>query len=129
MWDYKANMSALKMMQTRLKSLCSVRGHNYEAHSVNGASDPVSEVVHQVLLLERKMKEREGKIRVVHNLERDLLSGYTGRKVLLWIMWLRYFEHKDVEAVQRELRMSRTTLYRRTLELQGLAEKYCADVS
>lgn len=129
LWDYRANVAMLEMLRARVQELQSVRGHSYEAHSMNGISDPVAEVTNKVLGYEKKMEKTKTWIEPVRTLEEDLRAGKAGRSSLLWILWLKYFDHMGIDDVKRELSVSGSTLYRQTLELLRLAKGYFADVS
>ncbi len=124
LWDYNKNEERLKELKETQEGLMSVHGQSYEAHSVNGVSDPVSQVVGKVIYLEKKMQKTGELVLPVRRLTADLSSCIDDRSMLLWILFLRYFRHKTKHEVKRELGLSGSTLYRRTLELLKLAGSY-----
>ncbi len=127
LWDYKANVAMLEILTLRLGALRSVHGHNYEAHSVNGASDPVANVTGQILDLEKKIHRTGLMVYPVQRLEADLKGNAQPTYHMQEILKLRYFEHNSREYVQSELGLSQTTYWRRQEELLRLARKYLAE--
>ena len=124
LWDYRKNEERLKELKETQNSLMSVHGQSYGLHSVNGVSDPVSKVVGKVIYLEKKMQKTGELVMPVRRLTADLSKCVDERSMLLWILLLRYFRHKTKHEVKRELGLSGSTLYRRTLELLKLAGSY-----
>ncbi|MBQ6033911.1 MAG: hypothetical protein IJL33_00260 [Ruminococcus sp.] len=124
LWEYRANAGALKLMREELSGLMSVRGQNYEAHAVNGVSDPVNEVVQRVMKLERSISRIERYTRPVEALSEYLSGGEMHTYHMMEILRLNYIEHGDHEAVMREIGISPATYWRRRRELLRLARKY-----
>ena len=74
LWNYRMNVMKAEEMRLICSWLMSVRGQDYGAHTVNGVSDPVLEVVHRKLQLEKKIAVLEREIRVVENLKDSLMA-------------------------------------------------------
>ena len=127
LWDYKANIAMLETLKLKAVELRSVHGHDYEAHSVNGISDPVAEVTGKILVLEKKIRKVSLMVIPVGKLEADLKGNAQPTRHIEGILKLRYFEHNNREYVQGELGLSRTTYWRRHDELMRLARKYLAE--
>ena len=125
LWDYPANVAELEELRYEYDSLKSVECQKYEAHTPNGASDPVSEVVHRRLKLERRMRGLERRIRPVKRLRDDLKQGSEARiSQMRAVLKLRYMEHKSHDDVIRQMSVSKATYTRRLRELLRLARKY-----
>lgn len=58
MYNYQANQSQALELEERKKNLTSVHGHNYEAHIMNGESNPVLDRTHKVLKIETRLASR-----------------------------------------------------------------------
>ena len=62
LWDYNSNVAELSELEYQHDDLMSVQGHSYEVHGENTLSDPVSEVVHRRLKLERRMQKLKSRM-------------------------------------------------------------------
>ena len=111
-------------MLDAIADLQSVRGHSYEAHTTNGASDPVAEVTNKILNLERCIRNSEKKTRPVERLQADLTGDNLNYAQMGEILRRKYIEHEPTDTVKRELSISGSTYWRRTRELLRLAKKY-----
>lgn len=56
LWNYRLNVQKSEEMRLIYLCLMSVRGQDYGAHTVNGVSDAVLEVVHRKMAIEKKLK-------------------------------------------------------------------------
>ena len=126
MYNYQANQSQALELEERKKNLISVHGHNYEAHVLNGESNPVLDRTHKVLKIETRLKKLESCIRPVRNLHQDLKEIYTDKKQVLLILEKKYFKHETQKHIQDELHISQPTYWRRNDELMKLARQYFA---
>ncbi len=124
MWNYRRNVSKAGRMRLIMELLQSVRGQDYGAHTVNGVSDPVLEVVHRKLRLEKKIAILEREIRVVENLKDSLMAEELRICQMRGILKGRYMEHKEPDRVMRELGLTKPTYYRRNSELIERAREY-----
>lgn len=124
LWDYRANVAMLEILQGKLRALQSVHGHNYEAHVENGASDPVAMRTDKVLNMERKIKRTEQLVFPVNRLVSDLSGSSHPTRQMSEILRLKYFDHNSREYVQTKLSISQPTYWRRHEELMRLARKY-----
>ena len=124
LWDYKANIAMLETLKLKAVELRSVHGHDYEAHSVNGISDPVAEVAARKIVIEEKIHRTGERVKPVRQLHEDLTKCTDERNALVWILRLKYFEHLSADDMKRELSVSGATLYRRTMELLRIAGHY-----
>lgn len=127
LWNYHDNVKKVKELRLLLNLLMSVHGQNYSAaHAVNGVSDPVGDVVHKVLALERKIAGTEKAIQAVDSLAASLILNVKELNIwqMLGILECRYMEHKNPYKVMRELGITKGTYYRRNNELIGRAEEY-----
>ena len=128
MYNYLANVNQLSELKERLKTLMSVRGHNYEAHIPNGTSDPVCNVAGKKIETERKIYELESYTRPVSKLRHALRYEYRTASQMLKLLELKYFRQEKPREVQERMHISSATYWRRTQELMRLAKKYfCAD--
>ena len=124
LWNYRMNVMKAEEMRLICSWLMSVRGQDYGAHTVNGVSDPVSEVVHRKLRLEKKIAILEREIRVVENLKDSLMAEELRICQMRGILKGRYMEHKEPDRVMRELGLTKPTYYRRNSELIERAMEY-----
>ena len=124
MWNYRQNVTRAGKMRMIKELLQSVRGQDYGAHTVNGVSDPVMEVVHRKLELERKMSVLEREIQAVESLKASLPVEELNTWQMLGILKNRYMEHKEPDRVMRELGITKATYYRRNNELIERAGEY-----
>lgn len=127
LWEYRENQGALILMREELSELKSIHGQNYSPHSTNGVSDPVSDVAHRVIVLERKIQQIEKRIKPVSRLKEALMGSEMRVHHMREILRLRYFEHESSETVIREMGISEATYFRRCGELKRLARKYICD--
>lgn len=104
--------------------LQSVRGQDYGAHTVNGVSNPVLEVVHRKLAIEKKIKSLEKDIQVVDGVKDSLDVTELTDWQMLGILEQRYMAHKEPDTVMRELGITKATYYRRNNELISRTELY-----
>ena len=124
LWEYKANKGALALLREELAGLKSVHGQELKLHTENGVSDPVSEVAHQVLILEQKISRLEKHTRPVEKLQEYLTSSDERTYHMSEILKLKYFDHKDTDLVIKKIGISEATYFRRCSELKRLARKY-----
>ncbi len=124
LYDYKANKALLEFLITEQESLMSMHGANYSLFDTNNVSDPVSEVAHRALELEKKIKNVEKQINSVDRLYADLCGSAFYMHQMREILRLKYFEHHDKNVIKEALSISNSTLWRRTHELLRLAKKY-----
>ena len=124
LWNYRSNeRKAIELRALKVK-LASVRGQDYGAHTVNGVSDPVLEVVHRKLELEKRIARLEVEIRAVKRLKASLSVEELNTWQMRGILIKRYMEHKEPDRVMRELGITKATYYRRNNELVERAKKY-----
>ena len=124
LYDYKANVAKLEMMQEELDDLMSLHGQSYEIFKSHGEADPVANAVNQRLKLEIKIKEIKRRIKPVEKLIEDLKGTSLRVRQMAEILRLRYFQHEDKTIIMEKLAVSSSTLWRRTNELIALAERY-----
>ena len=125
LWDYNSNVAELSELEYQHDDLMSVQGHSYEVHGENTLSDPVSEVVHRRLKLERRMQKLKSRIRPVRKLYDDLSIGTDARITQMrGVLKMRYMEHKSHEDVMRNMAVSKATYWRRVSELLRLTRRY-----
>ncbi|MBQ3395023.1 MAG: hypothetical protein IJG55_01675 [Synergistaceae bacterium] len=124
MYNYPANMTQMSELKERLKTLMSVRGHNYEAHIPNVTSDPVSNIAGNKIETERKIRELENYTRPVSKLHHALKYEYRTANQMLKLLELKYFRQEKPREVQEKMHISQATYWRRTQELMRLAKKY-----
>lgn len=124
LWNYRQNQSKAEEMREMYMLLASVRGQDYGAHTVNGVSDPVSEVVHRKLEIEKKLMSLSRQIKLVEDVQSSLDVRELRDGQMLGILRLRYMEHKEPDMVMREMGITKPTYYRRNNELIELAGKY-----
>ena len=124
LWNYRQNVRKAEKLKLLLDSLISVQGQSYNTHSVNGVSDAVGEVVHKKIELGKKIAKLERDIRVVENLRDSLPVEELDTWQMLGILTHRYMEHKEPDAVMRELGITKATYYRRNNELIVRAREY-----
>lgn len=127
LWEYRENQGALRMMREELSGLSSVHGQDYSPHTVNGVSDPVSDIAHRVIKLERKIEQMEKQIKPVEMLQDALVGSEMRIHHMREILRLKYFEHESSEMVIRKMGISEATYFRRCGELKRLARKYICD--
>lgn len=125
LYNYCDNLALLEHSRTELKSLQSLQAQSYEAHSGNGISNPVFEVIAKIISLEQKIKALLRHTSPVTRLFRTLTSINTLRhSQMACILKLRYFAHHSVNKVIREMAISQPTYWRRNDELLRLAKQY-----
>ena len=117
LWNYRQNQRNAEEMREMYMLLASVRGQDYGAHTVNGVSDPVSEVVHRKLGIEKRLKSLERQIKVVEDVQSGLDVKELRDGQMLGILKLRYMEHKEPDIVMREMGITKPTYYSRNNEL------------
>lgn len=113
LWNYHKNVKNVGKYRAVLKTLQSVRGQDYGAHTVNGVSDPVSEVVHRKIVLEKKIASAEREIQAVERLKNSLPLEELNTWQMCGILLKRYIEYKRADTVMRELGITKMTYYRR----------------
>ena len=126
LYNYRPNLIQFEKLKDKLQSLISVRGHNYEAHIPNVASDPVADVTDKRVRIEKRINELECYITPVNNLCYDLQHVYSGMHQINKILQMKYFGHEPMNSILRELHISQPTYWRRTQELIRLAKLYFA---
>ena len=126
LWEYRANLGMLEQLRYEIKNLRSVRGHSYEAHVQYGVSDAVADVVHKLLVLEKRIRRTEGDTEPVSRLHRDFEAGAYREKYMRDIFDMRYMEHQTVDYIMRALHISQPTYWRGKDALLHLAGKYFA---
>ena len=124
MYNYESNREKAIRLRSKLNSLMSVRGHSYEAHTANGTSDPVSEVVSKRLDIESKIRKLEGYITPVKELEEGLKSEGNRTEQMREILKRRYQHQEKNEEIQKDLKLTASTYWRRVKELMREARKY-----
>lgn len=124
LWNYRLNVQKAEEMRLIYSWLMSVRGQDYGAHTVNGVSDAVLEVVHRKMVIEKKMKRLEKEIQAVENIQSSLDVRELRDSQMLGILQRRYIEHKEPDRVMREMGITKPTYYRRNNELIEKTERY-----
>lgn len=124
LWNYRRNVERAGELRVLLEGLMSVQGQSYSAHSVNGVSDAVSEVVHKKIELGKKIARLERDIRAVESLKDSLPIEELDTWQMLGILVNRYMEHKEPDIVMRKLGITKATYYRRNNELIARAKEY-----
>lgn len=124
LWNYRLNVKRAAEMRLIYSLLQSVRGQDYGAHTVNGVSNPVLEVVHRKLAIEKKIKSLEKDIQVVDGVKDSLDVTELTDWQMLGILEQRYMAHKEPDTVMRELGITKATYYRRNNELISRTELY-----
>ena len=127
LYNYPSNVNRQTNLKARLKTLMSVRGHNYEAHTANGTSDPVNETVNKRLETERKIKHLDSYIQPVKKLYECLKRDRRKTNQMLSILKLKYFRQDKAHEIQKKLHISSSTYWRRTRELVMTAKEYFND--
>lgn len=127
LWEYRENKDALELMKEELKEMSSLHGQDYKIHTSNGVSDPVSDVTHRVMRLERQIAQVERLIKPVEKLEAYLCGNEMRVYHMREILKLKYFAHESGETVQKQLGISAATYFRRCGDLKRLARKYIFD--
>lgn len=127
LWDFRANMGALSLMREELAGLMSVNAQEYEARTGNSAGDPVADIAHRRMMIERKIQKFERYTRPVERLKEYLEGGDMRTYHMREILRLKYFDHKEMGAVIRKIGISEATYYRRCSELKRLARKYVCE--
>lgn len=127
LWNYRQNVKNSADFKKLWATLMSVQGQDYGAtHTVNGVSDPVSEVVHRKIALEKKIARVEREIQAVENLKDSLPIEDIRTWQMRRILTSRYMEHKEPDMVMREIGITKATYYRRKEELIARAREYVA---
>ena len=103
LWNYVPNVKNVEKYRALYGDLMSVRGQDYGAHTVNGVSDPVSEVVHRKIELGKKIASAEREIQAVERLKDSLPLEELNTYHMCSILRKRYMEHKSADIVMREL--------------------------
>ena len=124
LWNYRLNMLKVDEMRLIYSWLQSVRGQDYGAHIVNGVSNPVLEIVHRKLAIEKKIKRLEKELQIVENVQSSLDVKELRDSQMLGILKRRYMEHKEPDIVMRELGITKPTYYRRNNELIERTREY-----
>lgn len=124
LWNYRLNVSKAAEMRLIYSWLVSVRGQDYGAHTVNGVSDAVLEVVHRKLAIEKKIQHLEREIQAVEKVKNTLDITELRDSQMLGILKRRYMEHKEPDKVMRELGITKPTYYRRNNELIERTREY-----
>ena len=124
LWNYRQNRMKAEEMRAIYSWLSSVRGQDYAAHTVNGVSNPVLEVVYRRLVIEKKIKSLERQIRAVEEVQSGLDVRELRDGQMLGILKRRYIEHKEPDKVMREMGITKATYYRRNNELIERTEEY-----
>ena len=65
LYEYPQNVSTIVTSRVDIETLRSVRGHSYDAHILNGISDPVADVTARILSLEKKIMKLRKRTRPV----------------------------------------------------------------
>lgn len=124
LWDYRQNVKKADELRMLAVQLMSVRGQDYGAHTVNGVSDAVSEVVHRRIELGKKIQKLEREIEAVESLKASLPLTELDTGQMRGILLHRYMEHKEPDTVMREMGITKATYYRRKRELIEKAGQY-----
>ena len=124
LWNYRQNVHRAAEMRLIYSWLMSVRGQDYGAHTVNGVSDAVLEVVHRKMAIEKKLKHLEREIQAVEKVKDTLDITELRDSQMLGILKRRYMEHKEPDMVMRELGITKPTYYRRNNELIERTKEY-----
>ena len=124
LWNYRLNVSKAAEMRLIYSWLVSVRGQDYGAHTVNGVSDAVLEVVHRKIAIEKKIQHLEREIQAVEQVKDTLDVTELRDSQMLGILKRRYMEHKEPDKVMRELGITKPTYYRRNNELIERTREY-----
>ena len=124
LYEYKANVASIGVMTEEIGDLQSVHGQSYEAHTVNGVSDPVCEVTARIMNLEAKISKTERKVRPVEKLRSDLSGSDLKQSQMREVLELKYIGHESNRETQRQMSVSEATFWRRKRELLRFAKRY-----
>ena len=124
LYDYKTNVASISVMKEELSSLKSVHCQKYDAHAVNGVSDPVFDVTVRTIALERRITKTEKRTKPVEKLRADLFGSDYRYQHMREILDLKYINHECNREVLRKMAVSERTFRRRKRELLELAGRY-----
>ncbi len=124
LWNYRMNVKKAAEMRLIYSWLMSVRGQDYGAHTVNGVSNPVLDVVYRKMAVEKKIKRLEREIQAVEQVQSSLDITELRDSQMLGILERRYMEHKEPDRVMREMGITKPTYYRRNNELIERTREY-----
>ena len=124
LWNYRLNVKKAAEMRLIYSWLMSVRGQDYGAHTVNGVSNPVLDVVYRKMAVEKKIKRLEREIQAVEQVQSSLDITELRDSQMLGILERRYIEHKEPDRVMREMGITKPTYYRRNNELIERIREY-----
>lgn len=124
LWNYRMNVKKTAEMRLIYSWLMSVRGQDYGAHTVNGVSNPVLDVVYRKMAVEKKIKRLEREIQAVEQVQSSLDITELRDSQMLGILERRYMEHKEPDRVMREMGITKPTYYRRNNELIERTREY-----
>ena len=129
LWEYKENAAELEVLRMEQQELMSLHVQSYEAHGANGVSDPVSEVAHRRMTLEKKIVKLERRTKPVEKLQGDLCGNDMRISQMREILRLRYLAHDSHEDIQRRMAVSSATYWRRSRELLRMARRYFGEAA
>ena len=124
LWEYRENIAMLERLCWLLSIVRSVRGHSYEAHVAGNVSDPVADVVHRIMQLEKRILKTWEKVNPVNRLQKDIAAGAHQDRYLRDVLKMRYMEHVSVDAIRDVLHISSSTYGRVKQKLLKVAGKY-----
>ena len=124
LYDFLPNLDKIRSLRFVLSNLMSVQAQGYDVHIYNSQYDPVS----NVLILKERIQNRINRISKltlpVKKLDKSLCLSDNKQKIMHDILHKKFFQHKPIDDVLREIAVSKSTLKRRNRELLHLAGKF-----
>ena len=124
LYNYLPNLDKIRSLRFVLQNLMSVQAQGYDVHIYNSQYDPVS----NVLILKERIQNRINRISKltlpVKKLDTSLCLSDNKQKIMHDILHKKFFQHKPIDDVLREIAVSKSTLKRRNRELLHLAGKF-----
>ena len=135
LYDYKRNKAGLNVLREDLRVAqagLDVHAQNYQFtfNFTGEVSNPVHNRVEKIESLENRIRSLERITMPITQLIEDLTAPevleYSDNKVLMDILRLMYFGKNPPDAVIDELKIARTTFFKRRYELVNMAISYLA---
>ena len=124
LYEFIPNINKIRSLRFILNNLMSVQAQGYDVHIYNSQNDPVS----NVLILKERILNRINRISKltlpVKKLDKSLCLSDNKQKIMHAILHKKFFQHKSIDDILRELAVSKSTLKRRNRELLNLAGKF-----
>ena len=124
LWEYRENLAMLERLYWLVSVARSVRGHSYEAHVAGNTTDPVADVVHRVMQLEKRIRKTYERVKPIERLNKDIAEGAHQDRYVREVLKMRYMEHVSVDTIRDELHISSSTYGRAKQKLLKIACKY-----